>query len=137
MASKLLRRLYTLTYVYLVEPEDLLHIPYPENVQTTIADAGGVGLKLPLYSVETRLYYRIKAQMEFFSPHMILIFTGFNFRQYKDDVAKVLQKISEEYPDTHFGHINSQKEFKHRKEDGRVGRAQEMICEILGVNNNA
>lgn len=96
---------YGFSYVFCVEPEDLLHVELPETPESIIRDAGQFGSKLPLWSVKTRLGWRLRAQLDAFRPHFVFLYQGFVYDQFRKDINAILRGMRSHHPDIECGRI--------------------------------
>ena len=89
---------YEIAYIYMVEPSDL-----PQPAARHLSNAASFGIPLPIASIEQVLFSRITAQIEVFQPQYLLVYTGFVFRQYSDQVYSVLRRLRDIDPNLSIG----------------------------------
>ncbi len=83
---------YTVSYVFAIKP-------VAESLPlSALPRAAAFDERIPLASIEEKLFSRIKAQVELFEPQLLLVYTGFVFKQFVDQYYNVLRRVKEQFP---------------------------------------
>ena len=97
---------WEITFVFTIEDEDL---PWQSLVLegSILTGAAAFGEPIPLDSVEERLFYRTKGQVIAFKPEIVLVYTGFIFKRYKEDVYQALRRLRKDHPELRMGRFGA------------------------------
>ena len=97
---------WEITFVFAIEDEDL---PWQSLVLegSILAGAAAFGEPIPLDSIEERLFYRAKGQVVAFKPEIVLVYTGFVFKRYKEDVYRAMRRLRSDHPELRIGRFGA------------------------------
>jgi hypothetical protein len=88
-------------FVYAIEPYDV------RGGESEISRAASFSEKLSITSIEEPLHTRAKASIEEYHPQLVLLYTGFIFRLFSEQVYAVLRRLRSEFPELCFGRFGT------------------------------
>jgi hypothetical protein len=118
---------WEITFVYAIEYEDL---PWQREAVpgSILACAASFGDPIPLDSIEERLFFRAKAQVVAFRPELILLYTGFVFRRFPDQMFSALRRLRDEHPELRFGRFGGDTSGAETAPEGVFDRTEDVLA---------
>lgn len=112
---------FTVSYVYAIDP-------VAENLPSSaLPRAAAFGEDIPLTTIEEKLFSRIKIQAARSNPQLLLIYTGFVFKQFADQYYMALRRIKTISPNLLIGRFGADTDMAEGAPDDIFDRIKEVM----------
>ena len=111
---------YTVSFVFAIDQR-------AENLHPgALTRAFGFGEQIPLVSIAETLFSSLAARVLRVEPQLVLIYTGFVFKQFHNDYYLTLKRIKQNFPDVRIGRFGVDTTVAQDAPDGVFDRTREV-----------